>query len=101
MLIIDNQVDKASYFHRRSLMLKVVQALQLHRIRQSNLRKLRNERATVSNRHPLYMVALLKRRTGTLTQYLQASDQLLDKQQIKLEVLFKSLYHQHRLLRGK
>ena len=65
--LIGAQVDKATFFHRRSLMLKVIQALQLHRIRQSNLRKLRNERATVSNRHPLYIVALLKRRTGTLT----------------------------------
>ena len=60
-------------------MLKVLQALQLNRIRQINERKLKDQKATVKSRHPFFVVALLKHRTGTLTKFLQASEGLLDK----------------------
>ena len=66
--------------------MKSMHALRLHKLKnkQGNNRK-------ISSRHPYYIAALLKKRCGTLRQFLQAPDSLLDKQQIKLEALFKSL----------
>ena len=45
------------------------------------------------------MVALLKKRCGSISQFLQAPAALLDKQQIKLETLFKSLSIHYKRLR--
>ena len=87
--------DKGSVYRRTQLMLTAFHVLTLHRLKSLNARRLKHEKTRISERHPFYIVALIKKRCGTISQFLQAPQSLLDKQQIKLETLFKSLsiYH--------
>ena len=55
-------------------------ALVMHRLKSQNRRDLLNKKSYISERHPFYMVALVKKRCGTVRQYLKAPESLLDKQ---------------------
>ena len=91
--------DKGSVYRRAQLLLTAFHVLTLHKLKSQNQRALQNQKTRISERHPFYIIALIKKRCGTLGQYLQAPQSLLDKQQIKLETLFKSLSIHHRRLR--
>ena len=92
--------DRGTAYRRAQLQLTAFHALVMHRLQSQNQRNLRNQKSYVSERHPFYLVALLKKRCGTLRQFLAAPQSLLDKQQIKLETLFKSLSIHHRRLKN-
>ena len=72
--------DKATFWRDRRLKLLVLENLYMNKLKSQNRRGLRNQKNKISERHPFYIVALIKKRCGTLRDYLSAPETLLDKQ---------------------